>query len=308
MNNRNPFFTGILLAVTVVSSFAQPKEPNQDRTVEHLYPNLVSGALTYGVVRELPEGILLKAGNLVISSKELTEEIETSEESIRPQLAKNGVFLLEQIATFKLLLLEAQMQEAPNNPPEKEPGTVIQKYLQKLTETIKVSDAEVLDFYNHNKEMIGGAALPLVKAQIEQFLLQQKQQDFLADHIQTIGQRIPIEISDSWLKVQAPLTLDNPLDKARASGKPTLAELGASGCIPCDMMQPILEALRTKYAEKLNILFVHVGQERILGARYGVQSIPVQIFFDKNGKEFFRHTGFFAQEEIEKKLAEMEVH
>ncbi|OHB62066.1 MAG: hypothetical protein A2167_03535 [Planctomycetes bacterium RBG_13_46_10] len=116
-----------------------------------------------------------------------------------------------------------------------------------------------------------------------------------------------IEISASWLKVQAALALDNPVDKARASGKPTLVELGASGCIPCDMMQPILEALRKKYGEKINIIFVHVGQEQILGARYGIQAIPVQIFFDKNGKEFFRHVGFFPQEEVEKKLSEMGV-
>jgi thioredoxin 1 len=44
-----------------------------------------------------------------------------------------------------------------------------------------------------------------------------------------------------------------------------------------------------------------------LAARYGIQSIPVQIFFDKDGKEVFRHVGVFPQEEIEKKLAEMGV-
>jgi hypothetical protein len=33
----------------------------------------------------------------------------------------------------------------------------------------------------------------------------------------------------------------------------------------------------------------------------------VQVFFDKDGKEFFRHIGFFPQEEVEKKLTEMGV-
>ena len=55
------------------------------------------------------------------------------------------------------------------------------------------------------------------------------------------------------------------------------------------------------------MLFVHVGQEQILAARYGIQTIPMQVFFDKDGKEVFRHVGFWPQEEIEKKLAEMGV-
>jgi thioredoxin 1 len=32
-------------------------------------------------------------------------------------------------------------------------------------------------------------------------------------------------------------------------------------------------------------------------------NLPVQVFFDKDGKEVFRHTGFFPQDDIEKKLA-----
>ena len=55
------------------------------------------------------------------------------------------------------------------------------------------------------------------------------------------------------------------------------------------------------------MLFVHVGEQEILASRYGIQSIPVQVFYDNKGKEIFRHTGFFAQPEIEKKLVEMGV-
>jgi len=72
-------------------------------------------------------------------------------------------------------------------------------------------------------------------------------------------------------------------------------------------MTPILENLKVKYEGKLNVLFVHVRERQILGAKYGIQTIPVQVFFDKDGKEVFRHVGFFPQEEIERKLAEMGV-
>jgi thioredoxin 1 len=73
------------------------------------------------------------------------------------------------------------------------------------------------------------------------------------------------------------------------------------------MMSPILETLRKKCEGKANVVFVHVREEQILAARYGIQSIPVQVFFDRSGKEMFRHVGFFPQEEMERKLAEMGV-
>jgi thioredoxin 1 len=118
---------------------------------------------------------------------------------------------------------------------------------------------------------------------------------------------MPVEVSATWTKEQSILAKDNPVDKARASGKPSLVDFGSTGCRPCDMLAPILETLRKKYVGKLNVVFVHVGQEQILATRYGVQTIPMQFFYDKNGKEVFRHVGFFAQPEIEKILAQMGV-
>jgi thioredoxin 1 len=53
------------------------------------------------------------------------------------------------------------------------------------------------------------------------------------------------------------------------------------------------------------VVYIHVGEEQILGARYGISSIPVQMFFDASGKEVFRHTGFLAAEEIDKQLKDM---
>jgi len=84
-------------------------------------------------------------------------------------------------------------------------------------------------------------------------------------------------------------------------------EFGATGCVPCDMMQPILDNLRKDYPQKLNVVFVHVREEQVLAARYGIRSIPVQVFFDAQGQEVFRHVGFFAQAEVDKQLAAMGV-
>ena len=288
---------------TVSSSLPKPK------TVNDLYPGLTIGALTYAITADLPKGVLLKAGDLLIHDKQVREEIAKAQEQIRPKLEKNAFFLLEQIAAFKLLLAEAKADAAKSDKdiPQKNDQTIIQDYLPTLVKNVEVGDSEVLYFYNNNKETLGGASLAQVKPQIVQFLLQQKQQEFINKYIQTLGQRMQIEISAPWLKVQAALAKDNPVDKVRASGMPSLVDFGSTGCVPCDMLAPILDTLREKYKEKLNVLFIHVGQEPILAGRYGIQSIPVQIFFDKTGKEVFRHVGFFPQEQIEAKLSEMGV-
>lgn len=57
----------------------------------------------------------------------------------------------------------------------------------------------------------------------------------------------------------------------------------------------------------MNVVFIHVGEEQVLAARYGIRSIPVQAFFDAQGREVFRHAGFFAQDEVDKQLAAMGV-
>ena len=97
------------------------------------------------------------------------------------------------------------------------------------------------------------------------------------------------------------------MDRARMSGKPTMAEFGASGCVPCDMMQPILDNLRKKFPDRLNVVFVHVREDPIMGARFGIRSIPVQVFFDNKGKEVFRHAGFYPEKEVLKQLGKMGV-
>lgn len=291
------------------SSAIDPSSAPKPRTVNELYPGLTTGAMSCAAASTLPEGVVLRAGELVIENNELIEEIDKAPEQIRPKLKKNAFFVLEQVATFELLLAEARTEAAKRGKDisEKNEQAIIQDYLSALARTVKVGDEEILDFYNGNKEILGSASLAQVKPQIEQFLLQQKQQELINEHIRTIGSRMQIEISASWLKVQVALSRDNPVDKARASGRASLVDFGSTGCLPCEMMAPILETLRDKYKGKVNVLFIHVGEEPILASRYGVRSIPVQIFFDKTGKEVFRHVGFFAEEQIEGKLSEMRV-
>jgi thiol-disulfide isomerase/thioredoxin len=296
---------GLLLVGWTFVCAGADKSPNVP-TIGEKYPGLASSALTYARVAALPDGVLLKAGELTISEKDITSRIAQAPQAQQDQLRKNAFYVLENVATGKLLV-QAAKTSVPNADPNAKEQDLIQRHLQGIVAKATVTDQEVADFYQANKEACGGATLDQMKDQLKQLVLQQKQQELADEHVRTLGQRVPIEVSEIWVKAQAALAKDNPVDKARSSGKPSLVDFGSTGCVPCDMLAPILETLKTKYAGKANVVFVHVGQEQILASRYGIRSIPMQFFYDKDGKEVFRHVGFWPQNEIEKKLAEMGV-
>jgi thioredoxin 1 len=93
--------------------------------------------------------------------------------------------------------------------------------------------------------------------------------------------------------------------QAAEAGLPRLVDLGASTCIPCKMMVPVLEELKAEYAGQLRVEFVDVRENPDAAADYGIQLIPTQIFQDASGKELFRHEGFMSKEDILAEWAEL---
>ncbi len=89
---------------------------------------------------------------------------------------------------------------------------------------------------------------------------------------------------------------------AREEGKalPKLMDLGAHKCVPCKKMAPILEELARDYKGVFEVEFVDVWQSenRERAMQYKVRMIPTQIFFDAEGKELWRHVGFFSKMDI----------
>ena len=95
------------------------------------------------------------------------------------------------------------------------------------------------------------------------------------------------------------------LKEALSNGKPILAEFGASTCIPCKEMKPILENLAVEYEGKLNVVIVEVYEQMELTRYYKIMTIPTQIVFDSNGKEITRHIGLWPKAQIVTQLKKM---
>jgi thioredoxin 1 len=85
----------------------------------------------------------------------------------------------------------------------------------------------------------------------------------------------------------------------------TMVDLGAHKCIPCKMMAPILTKLTKEYEGKAAIIFIDVWEDNSQGSKFGIKSIPTQIFFDREGKEVYRHQGFMAEDAIVAQLDKM---
>lgn len=274
-------------------------------TLGDRYPGLSTGLLQSAVLTSLDDETLLTAEGLTIRRSKLMEGIRDHDPGLRAQLEKNLMFVLEQEAVMQILLLEARKAGISDSTGDDD--RMIQALFEQRTRDMTISDGEARAFYEANKAMVGNASFEQAADSIRQYLLQDKKQQAVTDYIAGLGNSKHLRINQKWVETQSRLALDNPVDKARHSGKPTMVEFGAAGCVPCDMMQPILEQLRKDYPKKLNVVFVHVREEQILSARYGIRSIPVQVFFDAKGKEVFRHVGFFPQTEVDMQLAKMGV-
>ncbi|WP_372798769.1 thioredoxin family protein [Pontiella sp.] len=86
---------------------------------------------------------------------------------------------------------------------------------------------------------------------------------------------------------------------------PKLLDLGAGKCIPCKMMAPILDEMKESFAGQLDVEFIDVWENQSAGEQYGIRMIPTQIFFDADGRELFRHEGFYAREDMVAKWNEL---
>ena len=99
-----------------------------------------------------------------------------------------------------------------------------------------------------------------------------------------------------------------PARTVPVKGMVTMVDLGATRCIPCKMMAPILQKLEKRYAGKAAIVFLDVWVDPKPAQRFGIRTIPTQIFFDKKGEEVYRHEGFMNEEAIVAALQKLGVN
>lgn len=92
---------------------------------------------------------------------------------------------------------------------------------------------------------------------------------------------------------------------ALAAPRPRLVELGSDKCASCKAMSPVLDALRAAHPATLQVDFIDVFKDPEQAEAFKVRIIPSQAFLAPDGRELYRHTGFFSAAAIEAKWAEL---
>ncbi len=82
----------------------------------------------------------------------------------------------------------------------------------------------------------------------------------------------------------------------------TFLEFGSVGCHSCRQMEDVMETIKQEYGSRVNVVFINVSlkKNRDFVDYFGIATIPTQVLLDKNGKEFFRHSGFLSAEDLSK--------
>ena len=88
---------------------------------------------------------------------------------------------------------------------------------------------------------------------------------------------------------------------------PLLLDLGATKCMACKQLAPILDELSKEYAGQFNVEFIDVWQKEnaAKAEQHKIETIPTQIFFAADGRELFRHVGFISKDNILAKWKEL---
>jgi len=103
----------------------------------------------------------------------------------------------------------------------------------------------------------------------------------------------------------APPFLGQAQTSAPAPGRPALYEFGAGYCFSCKEMEKIMQELKGKYGDQLEVRLVYADKEKDLFKQYQILMIPTQVFLDAAGKEVERHIGPLSRDEVLKKLRDL---
>ena len=90
--------------------------------------------------------------------------------------------------------------------------------------------------------------------------------------------------------------------QAMKSGKVVIAKFGLDICIGCIEANKILISLMPTYVKSIYFSKVDLMKDRDAEKNYKIKMMPTIIFFDKEGKEFFRLEGTVTKKLIEDKI------
>lgn len=100
------------------------------------------------------------------------------------------------------------------------------------------------------------------------------------------------------MSVEITLTAANFEAEVLKSSVPVLIDFWAEWCMPCKMIEPVVDQLASDYAGRLKVAKVNVDQESDLAGQHNIVSIPTILVY-KDGKVVRQKVGAVPKHEIE---------
>ena len=84
----------------------------------------------------------------------------------------------------------------------------------------------------------------------------------------------------------------------------TFLEIGSKMCSSCKQMEGVMEEIRVKHPDIVNVIFIDIlePENQNLIKYFGITLIPAQVLLNRQGKEFFRHSGYLSADELEREI------
>jgi len=99
------------------------------------------------------------------------------------------------------------------------------------------------------------------------------------------------------------VTKDNFKQEVLDSSVPVLVDFGAAWCMPCKMMDPVLEKVAEDFSGKVKIAKINVDEEQELASQHNIVSIPTMLVF-KGGEIVDKKVGAVPRLVIDKLLGQ----
>ena len=256
---------------------------------------------------------LAQINTRIISVAQFGREMDKVPSPYREMLQEDPKQFLDQLVMQEVLLQEAErlgVKSDANVKPEEKDSSQIQNLLKKeVIDKVKVNKEEIEILYKEHQSKMGKKKLDEVAPLLEELIRDAKGKEKVEEYITSLREKAKVEIDENRLKgitaVAPDTNTSEEFNKAVKSGKPLLVDFGANNCVPCRQLRPILKDIAKEQSGKAEILIIDVYKFKSLAADHKIQVVPTLIFFDKTGKEVYRHMGAWDKDSIVKKLAEI---
>lgn len=272
------------------------------------------GIMFYLVVGSPDESWIVTINGENISESEFKAELAKLNPDYQEIIKEDPDKFMEGIVSQTLLLQQAKKEGfVPTGPGNVKTATIL-AYLEKQMASLPPIGAKEVDlFYEQHKDRMGGRKKTEAAPVIKQMLETQQRDELVQKLVTELRQRAKIDVNQKALRklatvvAEAVTQSEGDFRKALSGGKPTVVDFGANSCIPCRQLRPVLQKIRQTYAGKLEVLVIDIRHNKKLADDYKIQVIPTVVFFDRTGKEIFRHQGFMSEEKMKDQLVQMGV-